>query len=232
MIFLALIKGVSLFSFPINEHNYETASSIKYFVFHSGLAFIFVINTTSITVIVFYLSELTCERIDKVIHQVKGHLDTNNLFSKMMAIKQNIITMNQSVSFGLFVKLFESGLIMSSLGCLLALILQQDHLKSIQNFARVIGTSTMLTYELIECAIIFNSNRNLIEKCNELKQQIEMQMNYRKCSPELCNQVMVTLKLVEGINLNAFFFDIKNSTFLTLLGHIVSFIVILIQTEI
>ena len=150
----------------------------------------------------------------------------------MIAIKQNIITMNKSVSFGLFVRLLEFGLIMSSLGCLLALTLQLDNLKSIQNLARVVFILALLTYELIECAIIFNSNRNLIEKCNELKQQIEMQMNYRKCSPELCNQVMVTLKLVEGINLNAFFFDIKNSTFLTLLGHIVSFIVILIQTEI
>ena len=232
MIFLALMKGVSIFSFSINEHNYETASSIKYFVLHSGLAFILVVNTTSITVIVFYLSELTCERIDKVIRQKEGQLDIDNLFIKMMAIKQNIIIMNQSVNFGLFIKLLESGLVMSSYGCLLTLTLQQDHLTSIQNLSHVIGTLTILTYKLIEFTIIFNSNGELIKKCNELKQQIEMQMNYRKCSPELCNQVMVTLKLVEGINLNAFFFDIKNSTFLTLLGHIVSFIVILIQTEI
>lgn len=229
---MALIKSVSVFSLPINEYIYETASSIKYFALHSGLSLIFVINTTSITVIVFYLSELACERIDKVIDQVDAHLDINNLFKKMMAIKQNIITMNQSVSFGLFVKLLESGLIMSSLGCLLALTLQLDHLESIQNLSRIIGTLTMLTYELIECMIIFNSNRNLIKKCNELKQKIEMEINYRKCSPELCNQVMVTLKLVEGINFNTFFFDIKNSTFLTLLGHVVSFIIILIQTEI
>lgn len=99
--------------------------------------------------IVFYLSELTCEQIDRLI--VDYQLKQNQfdylgiLYTKMLEIKKNVITMNKSVSFGLFVKLIESGLSMSSLGCLLALTLQQDDLRSTNNVSRIIGKNNGIT---------------------------------------------------------------------------------------
>lgn len=89
----------------------------------------------------------------------------------------------------------------------------------------------MLLYELIECMIIFHSSSNLHKKCEDLNQQVEMQISNKKVSPELFNQAIVIFKVNEGIYFNAVFFDIKRSTFLTLLGQVMSYIVILIQTE-
>ena len=151
--------------------------------------------------IIFYLSGLTCKKIDKLICQVKQNQfhDFGSLYNKMLDIKKNIITMNKSISFGLFIKLIDSGLNMSSLGCLLALTLQQNDLKSLQNLSRIIGTTSMLTYKLIESIIIFYSSSNLHNLCEEMNEQIGMQINENNVSTKLFNEAIVILKINQGI---------------------------------
>ena len=143
----ALINSISMSALPINAEIIDL--DIKYFGLQTILSLVFTINSSSVTMIVFYLSELTCEQIDQLI--VDCQLKQNQfdylgiLYTKMLAIKKNIITMNKSVSFGLFVKLIEFGLSMSSLGCLLALTLQQDDLRNINNVSRIIGKNNGIT---------------------------------------------------------------------------------------
>ena len=183
--------------------------------------------------IIFYLSELTCKQIDKLICQVKQNelRDLGSIYNKMLAIKKNIITMDKSISFALFIKLIDSGLCMSSMGCLLALTLQQNQLKSLQNLSRIIGTTSMFTYDFVQCVIIFYSSSNLHKKCEELNEQVEMQIKENNVKPQLFNEAIVIFKINEGIYFNAVFFDIKKRTFLTLIGQVISYIVFLIQTE-
>lgn len=217
----ALINSVAFSTLSINK---ETDLDTKSFCFQTLISLIFAINSSSVAVIIFYLSGLTCKRIDKLIFQVKQNQfhDLGSLYNKILDIKKNIVTMNKAISFGLFIKLIDSGLNMSSMGCLLALTLQQNHLKSLQNLSRIIGTTSILTYELIKCTIIFYSSSNLYKKCEELNEQVEMQINGSNVSTKLFNQAIVIFKINQGIYFNAVFFEIKKSTFLTLLGQVIS----------
>ena len=76
--------------------------------------------------VIFYISELTCEQIDKLISDVnRNRIDLGSLFNEILAIRMNIGNINKSNSFALFVKFIHYGMNMSSLGCLITLIIQQ-----------------------------------------------------------------------------------------------------------
>lgn len=183
--------------------------------------------------IVFYLSELICEQIDKLISDVdQNKMDLGSLFNEMMNIKMNVVTMNKAISFGLFVKCIDSGLSMLSLGCLLAVTLQQEDFNNLQNLYRVGGIVCMLLYEFFECVIIFRSSAKLHKKCQDLNEEVETLISEKKVSPEQLSQAIIIYKVSQRIYFHAVFFDIKNDTFLTMLGQVISYIVILIQTEI
>ena len=207
--------------------------NLTFFVCQSFLSLVIGINSSSITMIVFYLSELTCEQIVKLISGInKNEMDLGSLFNEMINIKMNVVTMNKAISFGLFVKFIDSGLSMSSLGCLLALTLQQEDFNNLQSLYRIGGIICMISYEFFECAIIFHSSAKLHKKCQDLNQEVETLISDKEVSPEQLNQAIIIYKVNQGIYFHAVFFDIKNGTFLTMLSQIISYIVILIQTEI
>ena len=62
----------------------------------------------------------------------RNRIDLGSLFNEILAIRMNIGNINKSNSFTLFVKFIHCGMNMSSLGCLIALIIQQESFDKLQ----------------------------------------------------------------------------------------------------
>ena len=62
----------------------------------------------------------------------RNRIDLGSLFNEILAIRMNIGKINKSNSFALFVKFIHCGMNMSSLGCLIALIIQQESFDKLQ----------------------------------------------------------------------------------------------------
>ena len=216
-----ILQLLALIAFQMNS------SIVTLFIFYvSGSNWSYFIY--QVTMIIFFISELTCEQIDKLISDVsRNEIDLGSLFNEMLTIRMNIGNINKSVNLALFVKFVDCGMNISSLSCLIVLILQQESFDKLQ----IVGIIYLLFYQLIKSFIIIYSSAKLHRKCLDLNEQIEIQMNERRVSPDL-NEANIIIKANKRIYFNAVFFDIKMNTFLTMLGQIISYVVIVIQTEI
>ena len=204
------------------------------FIFYQNIipSSVFTINSTPITLIVIYISEMACEQLNQIINELRiSTMDFENLLNQMVILKQNISSINKLIGFGLFVKIIDSGMTISAGGYMLVLTLQQEDLLEQQTFNRIIGSMAILSFSTVDLLTVLYSNLKLIRKCQDVSQEIETKIINQKMTFESIHQTNFILNLMNSICLNAFLFDIRKWTCITILGQIGSYTVILIQTE-
>ena len=223
----AVLNRIAFVSFEKN--NFEKIYLIFYkYIIPSA---IFTINSTPITLIVIYISEMACQQLNQIIYELrKNIMDFEHLLNQIVILKKNISSINKLIGFGLFVKILDSGLAISAAGYMVVLTLHKDFTDP-KTLSKVIGSAVVLGYSTIDLLVILYSNLKLIGKCQDVNQEIETKMINQKITIESIHQTNFILNLINSICLNAFLFDIRKWTCLTILGQIGSYTVILIQTE-